>query len=159
MIHKDDMYIWLLLLVSTCAILTTSCSSRKVVIDEVKKDSLSQIVTKIVTNEVVELKVDNNIITDEFTVIPLDTCKDIVVNGIKYRNVVLKYKKTKDTSIHTEKKIVAKVEDKKQTTKVVEKKKKKDVERKSFDWIILLILLLLLLWLSKQNPLSLLKRL
>jgi len=157
-IQKDDMYVWLLLLVSTCAVLTTSCSSRKVVIDEVKKDSLSQIVTKIVTNEVVDLKVDNNIITDEFTVTPLDTCKDIVVNGIKYRNVILKYKKTKDTSIHTEKKIVAKVEDKKQTTKVVEKKKKKDVERKSFDWIILLILLLLL-WLSKQNPLSLLKRL
>lgn len=142
MIHKDDMYVWLLLLVSTCAVLTTSCSSRKVAIDNIKTDSLSQIVTKTVTNEVIDLKIDNNIITDEFTVTPLDTCKDIVVNGIKYRNVVLKYKKIKDNSLRTEKKIVSKIEEKEQATKVKVEQKKKEVEKTPIPQLWLLWLLI-----------------
>jgi hypothetical protein len=129
------------------------------VIDEVRKDSVSQIVTKIATNEVVDLKVENNVITDEITITPLDTCKDIVIDGKTYRNVTINYKKTKDRSIYTEKKIVSKIEDKQQSTKVVVKKKKKEVERKSFNilWIII-ISLIIVVWLNKQYLLSLLRR-
>jgi len=56
---------------------------------------LSQIATKIATDEVFKTQTNNNIITDEFTIEPLDTCKDIVIDGKTYKNVVLSYKKTK----------------------------------------------------------------
>jgi hypothetical protein len=135
--------------------LLSSCGSRKVVIEEVKKDSLSQISTKIVTDEVVKTETKNNVVTDEFTITPLDTCKDIVVNGIKYKNVVLKYKKTKDNSLHTEQKKVSKKEDKKQITKVEVKEDKKKVERESnpflpFLWLLIPIIIYIL-WRNKPS--------
>lgn len=152
-------YFWICVLVSTLAVLLASCSSRKVVIDEVKKDSLSQISVKIATEEVADLKIDNNIITEELTITPLDTCKDIVIDGKVYKNVVLTYKKTKDRSIHTEKKIVSKIEEKKEETKIVVKKKQKQIERKSFNilWIVI-ISLIIVVWLNKQYLLGLLRR-
>ena len=145
--------------ICTLLVLLTSCSTRKVVIDEVKKDSVSQISVKIATKEVVDLKIDNNIITEELVITPLDTCKDIVIDGKVYNNVVLTYKKTKDRSIHIEKKIASKIEDKQQSTKTVEKLKKKEVERKSFNilWIII-ISFIVVVWLNKQYLLSLLRR-
>ena len=157
--NRNYIYFWICVLLSTCAVLLASCSSRKVVIDEVRKDSVSQIVTKIATNEVVDLKVENNVITDELTITPLDTCKDIIIDGKTYRNVTINCKKTKDKTIYTEKKIESKIEEKKQTTKVVVKKKKKEVERKSFNilWIII-ISLIIVVWLNKQYLLSLLRR-
>ena len=118
----------------------SSCGTRKVVIDEVKKDSLSQISTKIVTEEVI--KIENDIVIDEITITPLDTCKDVVVNGITYRNAVLSYKKTKDNSLRTEKKIVYKNELKVQDTKVTQNRKVKDIERTSNPFLILLWLLI-----------------
>ena len=116
----------------------SSCGTRKVVINEVKKDSLSQISTKIVTKE--DVKIENNIIIDEFTITPLDTCKDIVVNGITYKNAVLSYKKTKDNTIQNTK--VSKVEDKEQTVKSIIREKKKEVERKLNPMLNLLWLLI-----------------
>ena len=116
----------------------SSCGTRKVVIDEVKKDSLSQISTKIVTEEVI--KIENDIVIDEITITPLDTCKDVVVNGITYRNAVLSYKKTKDNTIQN-----IKVSEKKlevQDTKVTQDRKVKDIERTSNPFLILLWLLI-----------------
>ena len=55
---RSYMYFWICVLVSTLLVLLTSCSTRKVVIDEVKKDSVSQISTKIATKEVADLKID-----------------------------------------------------------------------------------------------------
>jgi hypothetical protein len=135
--------------------LLSSCGSRKVVVEEVKKDSLSQISTKIATDEVVKTETKNNVVTDEFTITPLDTCKDIVVNGIKYKNVVLKYKKTKDNSLHTEQKKVSKKEDKKQITKVEVKEDKKKVKRESnpflpFLWLLIPIIIYIL-WRNKPS--------
>jgi hypothetical protein len=135
--------------------LLSSCGSRKVVIEEVEKDSLSQISTKIVTKEDIKIETKNDIITDEFTITPLDTCKDIVVNGIKYKNVVLSYKKTKDNSLHTEQKKVSKKEDKKQITKVEVKEDKKKVKRESnpflpFLWLLIPIIIYIL-WRNKPS--------
>lgn len=157
--NRNYMYFWICILLSTLAVVLASCSTRKVVIDEVKKDSVSQISTKIVTKEVLDVKNETDIFTEELTVTPIDTCKDIVIDGKVYKNVVLTYKKTKDRSIYTEKKIVSKIEDKQQTTKVVVKKKQKQVERKSFNilWIII-ISLIVVVWLNKQYLLSLLRR-
>jgi len=157
--NRNYMYFWICVLVSTLVVLLASCSSRKVVIDEVKKDSVSHIVTKIATKEVLDVKNEADIVIDELVITPLDTCKDIVIDGKVYKNVVLTYKKTKDRSIYTEKKIASKIEDKQQITKEKTVEKKKQVERKSFNilWIII-ISLIIVLWLNKQYLLSLLRR-
>lgn len=107
-------------------------------IDEVKKDSLSQISTKIVTEE--HIKIENDIVVDEITITPLDTCKDVVVNGITYRNAVLSYKKTKDKTIQNIK--VSEEKLKVQDTKVTQNRKVKDIERTSNPFLILLWLLI-----------------
>lgn len=122
-------------------ILLTSCSTRKVVIDKVKKDSISETVVKTATVENIKIETKNDILIDEFTITPFDTCKDIVVNGITYKNAILSYKKTKDNSLYTEKKIVSKIEDKQQTTKVEIETKNKETEKKNIiPWWIYLIL-------------------
>jgi len=134
---------WVFVIVaSTVITMLSSCGTRKVVIDEVKKDSLSQISTKIVTKEDIKIETKNDIIIDEFTITPLDTCKDIVVNGIKYKNVVLRYKKTKDNTIQVQDIKVAKNELKVQDTKVTQNRKVKDIERTSNPFNILLWLLI-----------------
>jgi len=157
--NRNYIYFWICVLLSTLAVLLASCSSRKVVIDEVKKDSVSQIVTKIATKEVIDVKNEADIVIDELVITPLDTCKDIVIDGKTYKNVVLTYKKTKDKSIYTEKKIASKIEDNKQSTKEKIVEKKKQIERKSFNilWIVI-ISLIIVVWLNKQYLLSLLRR-
>ena len=136
-------------------LLLASCSTRKAVIQEVKKDSLSQVYTKIVTKE--DLRIENNVVVDEFIITPLDTCKDIVIDGKVYKNVVLTYKKTKDNTIHTEKKITSKKEDKKIVVK--EKQKAKEFKRTSFNFIwIVLIVVIIVIWLNKQYLVSLLRK-
>ena len=132
--------LFLLYVVVSSIVITmlSSCGTRKVVIDEVKKDSLSQISTKIVTNE--DIKIENDIVIDEFTITPLDTCKDIVVNGVTYKNAVLSYKKTKDNTIQNIKVSEEKLET--QDTKVTQNRKVKDIERKSNPMLNLLWLLI-----------------
>lgn len=136
-------------------LLLASCSTRKVVVQDVKKDSLSQVYTKLVTKE--DLRIENNVVVDEFTITPLDTCKDIIIDGKVYKNVVLTYKKTKDNTIHTKKKITSKKEDKKIVVK--EKQKAKEVKRTSFNFIwIVLIVVIIVIWLNKQYLVSLLRK-
>ena len=119
-----------------------SCGSRKVAIQEIKKDSLSQIETKIVTKEETNIVIKNDICIDEFTITPLDTLKDIVVNGITYKNVVLRYKKVKDNTLHIEKKTMLKNEVKKKVVKTSVKSFKKDIDKKANYWNYLWLLLI-----------------
>jgi hypothetical protein len=136
-------------------LLLASCSTRKVVVQDVKKDSLSQVYTKLETKE--DLRIENNVVVDEFTITPLDTCKDIIIDGKVYKNVVLTYKKTKDNTIHTQKKITSKKEDKKIVVK--EKQKAKEVKRTSFNFVwIVLIVVIIVIWLNKQYLVSLLRK-
>jgi len=129
----------------------SSCSTRKVVIEEVKKDSLSQISTKIGTKEDIKIETKNNITTDELTIIPLDTCKDIVVNGITYRNVVLRHINTKDNSLHKQDIKVVKNELKTQDTKVTQNRKVKDIEKTSNPiGYILIIIIIYLVWQNRR---------
>ena len=134
--NKGSIVFWLLVIIISAIL--SSCSTRKVIIDNVKKDSLSQISTKIVTEEVI--KIENDIVIDEITITPLDTCKDVVVNGITYRNAVLNYKKTKDKTIQNIK--VSEEKLKVQDTKVTQNRKVKDIERTSNQFLILLWLLI-----------------
>jgi len=136
------LFIVYIVIASTVITMLSSCGTRKVIIDEVKKDSLSQISTKIVTKEDIKIETKNDITTDEFTITPLDTCKDIVIDGKTYRNVVLRYKKTKDNTIQVQDIKVAKDELKTQDTKVTQNRKVKDIERTSNPFLILLWLLI-----------------
>jgi hypothetical protein len=95
-----------------------------------------------VTKEDIKIETKNDIVTDEFTITPLDTCKDIIIDGKTYRNVVLRYKKTKDNTIQVQDIKVAKDELKVQDTKVTQNRKVKDIERTSNPFLILLWLLI-----------------
>ena len=122
-------------------VLFCSCSIRKVAIDKVKKDSLSKTVVKTATVEDIKIETKNDITIDEFTITPFDTCKDIVINGISYKNVILRYKKTKDNTIQVQDKKTSKIEDKQQTTKVEIETKNKETDKKNIiPWWIYLIL-------------------
>lgn len=137
--YKSSIVFWSAVIIASIVItMLSSCGTRKVVIDEVKKDSISKTVVKTIVDSI--STTENNIVIDEFTITPLDTCKDIVVNGITYKNAVLSYKKTKDNTIQNIK--VSKVEDKEQTVKSIIREKKKEVERKLNPMLNLLWLLI-----------------
>jgi sorbitol-specific phosphotransferase system component IIBC len=150
--NKGVITFWLSVTLATISIaILSSCSTRKVVIEEVKKDSLSQIYTKIETKEDIKIETKNDIVTNEFIITPLDTCKDIVVNGIKYKNVVLRHINTKDNSLHKEDIKVSKIEDKQQTTKVKENTKVKNIEKTSNPiGYILIIIIIYLVWQNRR---------
>ena len=150
--NKGVLSFWLAVaLASTIVTILSSCSTRKVVIEEVKKDSLSQIYTKIETKEDIKIETKNDIVTNEFIITPLDTCKDIVVNGITYRNVVLRHINTKDNSLHKQDIKVSKIEDKQQTTKVEVKEKKKEIKKVSNPiGYILIIIIIYLVWRNRR---------
>jgi hypothetical protein len=140
---KNCVIFWVYVVVASIVItMLSSCGTRKVIIDEVKKDSLSQISIKIVTKEDIKIETKNDITTDEFTITPLDTCKDIVIDGKTYRNVTINYKKTKDNTIQVQDIKVDKNELKVQDTKVTQNRKVKGIERTSNPFIIFLWLLI-----------------
>lgn len=139
------------ILILLFSILLISCSSRKVIVDTIKKDSISETVVKIATVEDIKIETKNDISIDEFTITPLDSLKDIVINGISYKNVVLRYKNTKDNTLYKEDKKVSKIEDKQQTTKVQVKEKKKEI-KKIFNPIgyLIIIAIIIVIWLNRR---------
>ena len=150
--NKGVITFWLSITLATISIaILSSCSTRKVVIEEVKKDSLSQIYTKIETKEDIKIETKNDIVTNEFIITPLDTCKDIVINGITYKNVVLRHINTKDNSLHKEDIKVSKIEDKQQTIKVKENTKVKNIKKTSNPiGYILIIIIIYLVWQNRR---------
>jgi hypothetical protein len=129
------------LLLFTCLILI-SCGSRKVNIEKltIKKDSIAETKVTVITIEN-KIKTDStNIIAtidnSEITITPIDTCKEIIVEGKVYKNVVLKIKKNKANTLYTNNKkesetkhidstaksIVIKKEDIDGKSKVIDKK-------------------------------------
>lgn len=84
-----------------------SCGARKVAVTniDVKRDSLS-IVTKdtmavsaIKINDSTNIKVNKE--EDEITITPIDTSKEIVYNGRRIKNAVLRIRKVKTNSLYT----------------------------------------------------------
>ena len=141
--NKGVITFWLSVTLAVIVVtLLSSCGTRKVIIDEVKKDSLSQISTKIVTKEDIKIETKNDIVIDEFIITPLDTCKDIIIDGKTYRNVTINYKKTKDNTIQVQDIKVAKNELTVQDTKVTQNRKVKDITKTSNPFLILLWLLI-----------------
>lgn len=150
-------------------IVLTSCASRNVQIDKlnIKKDSTATTEVKVITVEAKQKTDSTNIITtidnNEITITPIDTCKEIVVEGKVYKNVVLKIKKTKTNSLYTnnKKELETKRIDSAATSKVIKKEvvdsKLKTIDKKAnYCWIIWLLLLILILYLLWRNRLRLL---
>tara|TARA_R110000868_G_scaffold24479_1_gene96608 strand:+ start:346 stop:834 length:489 start_codon:yes stop_codon:yes gene_type:complete len=151
-------------------IILTSCASRQVQVDklDIKKDSVAE--TKVIVTTVEnKIKTDSTNITttidnSEITITPIDTCKEIVVEGKVYKNVVLKIKKNKANTLYTNNKkesnnkrmdsvAIIKVN---KTEKVSGKNKTIDKEA-NYWWILWLLLLILILYQLWRNRLSLLK--
>ena len=151
-------------------IVLTSCASRQVQVDklDIKKDSIAE--TKVIVTTVEnKIKTDSTNITttidnSEITITPIDTCKEIVVEGKIYKNVVLKIKKNKANTLYTNNKkesnnkltdsvAIVKVN---KTEKVSGKNKTIDKEA-NYWWILWLLLLILILYQLWRNRLSLLK--
>jgi hypothetical protein len=141
--NRNCVMFWVYVVVaSTVITMLSSCSTRKVIIEEVKKDSISETVVKTATVEDIKIETKNDIVIDEFTITPLDTCKDIVIDGKTYRNVTINYKKTKDNTIQVQDIKVSKKELKVQDTKVTQNRKVKDIEKTPIPQLWLLWLLL-----------------
>ena len=160
--------ILLLIFISTLV----SCASRKVTTDktEIKKDSVVETKVKVIVTEIKEkidstnviLVVDNN----EFTITPIDTTKEIIVEGKRYKNVILTIKKNKTNVSYSSKNkdSYTKSKDSTSTNKVIKKEivntKQKKIDKKQNYWgFILLLLLLLTLYILWQNRQWLLRKL
>lgn len=110
-------------------LLLISCGARKVDIAriDIKKDSTAITNIAVVTEEV-KLKTDStNVNTkvdeDEITFTPVDSSKEIIIEGKHYKNVVLKIKKTKVNSLYVNNKKESDIKhtDSVASTKVVKK--------------------------------------
>jgi hypothetical protein len=151
-------------------IILTSCASRQVQVNklDIKKDSVAETKVIVTTVETKEKKDSTNIVTtidnSEITITPIDTCKEIIVEGKVYKNVVLKIKKNKANTLYTNNKTESnnKLTDSVATVKV-NKTEKVSGKNKTIDkeanywWILWLLLLILILYQLWRNRLSLLK--
>jgi hypothetical protein len=151
-------------------IILTSCASRHVQIDklDIKKDSVAETKVLVTTIEN-KIKTDStNIVTtidnSEIIITPIDTCKEIVVEGKVYKNVVLRIKKNKVNTLYTNNKRESnnKRTDSVATIKVNKTEKvsgkNKTIDKKAdYSWILWLLLLILILYQLWRNRLSLLK--
>lgn len=148
-----------------------SCGSRKVQVNttEIKKDS-AVTTTKIDSSKSIKTTDDNtnidfNTEETEISIIPLDSTKEIKVNGKTYFNVKLRIKKRKDNTTYQNTNKVAQI-DLKQVIKHTEAKsstkqntKVKNIDRKESIlnyWWILLIIILIYLFYKWQSKLRLL---
>lgn len=153
------------------SLLLVSCGSRKVQVNtsEIKKDS-SVTTTKIDSSKSIKTTDDNTNINfnteeTEICIIPLDSTKEIKVNGKTYFNVKLRIKKRKDNTTYKNTNKVAQI-DLKHVIKHTEAKsstkqntKVKNIDRKESIlnyWWILLIIILIYLFYKWQSKLRLL---
>jgi hypothetical protein len=143
-----------------------SCASRKVDIKntEIKKDSLIETKIDLTENKVKdstsETNINKTVYFDEIIIKPIDSCKEFIVEGKTYKNVVLNYKKTKTNTLYNNKIKVSEntlkhvKTDSKIKTSVKENIKEKQIDKKAnyfvYLWFILGIIILYLIWRSKQ---------
>jgi hypothetical protein len=129
------------------AIFLTSCGSRKVQKSETKETEK----TEIKTEEKTETKLTDNTkiidtsTSDEIEIIPIDNTLPITVNGKKYTNSRIKWKKTKN-NISVVKDVKVQHNAQKSGLKTVKRDliiERKQIERKQSYWWLLWFLLLI----------------
>ena len=149
-----------------CSAVLFSCASRKVDIkvQEIKKDSLIETKIDLTENKVKDSTAETNInkivYFDEIIIKPLDSCKEFIVEGKTYKNVVLSYKKTKTNSLYNNKIKVSEntlkhvKTDSKIKTSSKENIKQKQIDKKAnyfiYLWFILGIIIIYVIWRSKR---------
>lgn len=137
-----------------------SCASRKVDTKIDKRDStgvsVSNEVEKTKTDSQTQTVIIDSTETEEITIVPMDTTKPLIVNGKKYFNAKLSYKKQRN-NIRTERKekvaqIAEKSTKKRTEARVVTKQKEKTTEAVRFPWwLIVLGAVLVYLLLSRSK--------
>lgn len=129
-----------ILIIIILSILISSCGARKVNIDKlsIKKDSTSitniAVVTDIEKTSTDSTNIKTQVETDEITLTPIDTCKEMVVDGKKYKNVIIRRKKSKDNSLYTNSKKESETQRKDSVVSInVVKKETTDGKSKNID--------------------------
>jgi hypothetical protein len=129
------------------AILLFSCGSRKV--QKSKTEDKTQIsildTSKTITTDNTIINVVEIDSTSELIIEPIDTTKEMVVNGKKYTNSRIKWKKTAKVKKLVENKNVVKIERKAVKIDIKREKKLQTMksERKSSYWWLLWFLLII----------------
>lgn len=141
------------------SIFLIGCASRKVGVDIKKKDStIVETKTEVVIKKT-DSTSDNFLVdkseSDELIITPIDTTKEIIVNGKKYFNAILKYKKTKNNTYTKSKVKVSKIEDKhtnsKSNIRIKSKEKAKKIETNNTTlYLFILIILIILIFISDR---------
>jgi len=153
-------------------VILTSCGARKVDVSkiDIKKDSIVETKAEVKTLETKNVIDSTNITaevnTDEICIEPLDSTKEMVVDGKIYKNVSLRIKKNKARTSYKNNKTESNIKriDSVGTSKtsvkenIVGKTKKIDKQANYYNllWLLLLILIMYLLWRNKRRILSLL---
>lgn len=155
-------------LIFILALLLVSCGSRKVAINntEVKKDSMA--ITEIKTvkeSEIIKEDINNAFIfesNEEIEICPIDTSKTILVDGKVYKNVIIRAKKNKTSSLHTNikkesetkridsvsKSVVIKKEQTNTKTKNVDKKE--SIITNIWLWLLLLFIIIIIITIVRK---------
>ena len=149
-----------------CSAVLFSCASRKVDIkvQEIKKDSLIETKIDLTENKVKDSTAETNInkivYFDEIIIKPLDSCKEFIVEGKTYKNVVLNYKKTKTNTLYNNKvKVSQNVSKHVKTDSKIKTSSKENIKEKQIDkkanyfiylWFILGIIIIYVIWRSKR---------
>lgn len=124
-----------------------SCASRKVDTKIDKRDStavsVSNEVEKVKTDSQTQTFVIDSTETEEIVIVPIDTTKPLIVNGKKFFNAKLRYKKQRNNIRTSQTEKVAEIKEKrtkKRTdTRVVTKQKEKTTEAVRFPWWLILL--------------------
>ena len=148
-----------------CSAVLFSCASRKVDIkvQEIKKDSLIETKIDLTENKVKDSTAETNInkivYFDEIIIKPLDSCKEFIVEGKTYKNVVLNYKKTKVNTLYNNKiKVSENTLKHVKTNSKIKTSSKENIKEKQIDkkanyfiylWFILGIIIIYVIWRSK----------
>lgn len=149
-----------------------SCGTRKVDVSkiEIKKDSVVEtkvVVQTLETKDVIDsTNITTEVNTDEICIEPLDSTKEMVVDGKIYKNVSLRIKKNKVNTSYRNNKTESNIKrtDSVSTSKTDVKESTvanaKNINRKAnywgLLWLLLLILIMYLLWRNKRRLLNLL---
>lgn len=143
--QEYSIFLWLTLAIGIL-IFCSSCASRKVnksnITETTKTEATTQTVdsSKTVTNADTNIKVVDCTDTDEVVIQPLDNTKEMVVNGRKYNNAILRHFKVKNNITTNQTNKVAQIEQKavKTQSKVKSEatKKQRDFhsDKEGFSW-------------------------
>ena len=141
-------YLFLLLLLASCSTRKVE-TNKEVIKEESKIEMKDKSITKVDDTTSTKIVEDNDI----FIIEPVDSTKEMIVEGKKYKNTRLRHEKKKVVSDIQNKKIVekkadiaVKIEGKKESVK-----KDKVIKRTSPHWFVYIIILIIIVAYAFKN--------